>query len=59
MLVSPHRMKRPWGGQVETLYEEELPEYDPKNPLCPGNSRANGQVIFTYLLKFNYYFTYT
>lgn len=44
MLVSPHRMKRPWSGQVEKLTEDEIPEFDPKNPLCPGVTRANGEV---------------
>ena len=38
ILVSPHRMKRPWSGQVEKVEEVELPEFDPKNPLCPGVS---------------------
>lgn len=42
--MSPHRMKRPWGGQVEPSTDEELPDYDPNNPLCPGNVRANGEV---------------
>lgn len=45
VLVSPHRMKRPWGGQIETDIEENLPDYDPDNPLCPGNIRASGQVM--------------
>lgn len=45
VLVSPHRMKRPWGGQIETNIEEDLPDYDPDNPLCPGNVRASGQVM--------------
>ncbi|MDF9800517.1 UDPglucose--hexose-1-phosphate uridylyltransferase [Catalinimonas alkaloidigena] len=43
VLVSPHRMKRPWQGQVEKLDEEKRPEYDPKCYLCPGNSRAGGE----------------
>lgn len=58
VLVSPHRMKRPWGGQMEPFSDEEIPEYDPNNPLCPGNVRANGQVhdffiteIFHHFLK--------
>lgn len=44
VLVSPHRMKRPWGGQIEPSIDEDLPDYDPKNPLCPGNIRASGKV---------------
>lgn len=41
-MVSPHRTKRPWSGQVEKPQEENIPEFDPKNPLCPGAVRANG-----------------
>ncbi|XP_055009627.1 galactose-1-phosphate uridylyltransferase isoform X2 [Boleophthalmus pectinirostris] len=44
VLVSAHRMKRPWAGQVEKPPEEHIPRYDPHNPLCPGNTRANGEV---------------
>lgn len=44
VLVSAHRMKRPWAGQVEKPPEEHVPRYDANNPLCPGNTRANGQV---------------
>lgn len=47
-------MKRPWGGQIEPSVDEDLPDYDPKNPLCPGNVRASGQVrereLITYVL---------
>ena len=43
ILVSPHRMKRPWSGQVEKRDEAELPDFDPKNPLCPGVTRPNGE----------------
>jgi UDPglucose--hexose-1-phosphate uridylyltransferase len=42
VLVSPHRTKRPWLGQVEKLAEEQLPAYDPDCYLCPGNERAGG-----------------
>lgn len=44
VLVSAHRMKRPWAGQVEKPPEEHIPRHDPRNPLCPGNTRANGEV---------------
>lgn len=44
MLVSAHRMKRPWAGQVEKPPQENVPRYDVDNPLCPGNTRASGQV---------------
>ncbi len=42
MLVSPHRAKRPWQGQVEKLPVEHLPTYDPTCYLCPGNQRNTG-----------------
>ncbi|XP_073334793.1 galactose-1-phosphate uridylyltransferase [Pagrus major] len=48
VLVSAHRMKRPWAGQVEKPPEEHIPRYDPGNPLCPGNKRANGEVNSDY-----------
>ena len=40
---SPHRLERPWQGQVEAPAAPEGPEYDPECYLCPGNRRANGQ----------------
>lgn len=53
MLVSPHRMKRPWGGQVEPSNDAEIPEYDSTNPLCPGNPRVEGKVsLLIYLMQF-------
>jgi UDPglucose--hexose-1-phosphate uridylyltransferase len=42
ILVSPHRSKRPWQGQVEDLPPDNRPAYDPKCYLCPGNKRADG-----------------
>jgi UDPglucose--hexose-1-phosphate uridylyltransferase len=42
VLVSPHRGKRPWLGQVEKTPAENLPEYDSTCYLCPGNERAGG-----------------
>ncbi|HEX2992350.1 MAG TPA: galactose-1-phosphate uridylyltransferase, partial [Anaerolineales bacterium] len=44
VLVSPHRAKRPWLGQVEKLAPEHLPAYDPTCYLCPRNERAGGFV---------------
>lgn len=44
ILVSPHRMKRPWKGQVEKPQEDEIPRWDHKNPLCPRTVRASGKV---------------
>ena len=43
VLVSPHRAKRPWQGQVEKVLEEIRPQYDPTCYLCPGNARAEGE----------------
>ncbi|MEN8173785.1 MAG: UDP-glucose--hexose-1-phosphate uridylyltransferase [Chloroflexota bacterium] len=42
VLVSPHRAKRPWQGQVEKTFSGEQPTYDPNCYLCPGNGRAGG-----------------
>ncbi len=42
VLVSPHRTKRPWQGQVERPPQETRPSYDPTCYLCPGNARAGG-----------------
>jgi UDPglucose--hexose-1-phosphate uridylyltransferase len=42
VLVSPHRGRRPWLGQVEKVPSEILPPYDPACYLCPGNERAGG-----------------
>ena len=42
VLVSPHRAKRPWQGQVEKSSIENLPQYDPTCYLCPRNERAGG-----------------
>jgi UDPglucose--hexose-1-phosphate uridylyltransferase len=42
VLVSPHRMLRPWQGQVERVALAERPAYDPDCYLCPGNERAGG-----------------
>ncbi len=42
VLVSPHRTRRPWLGQVEQSPQDVRPAYDPKCYLCPGNARAAG-----------------
>ena len=44
VLVSPHRAKRPWQGQNESVSSKERPTYDPNCYLCPGNTRINGEV---------------
>ncbi len=43
VLVSPHRTKRPWQGQVERPPQETRPAYDPTCYLCPRNERAGGK----------------
>ena len=52
VLVSPHRAKRPWQGQNETVGNVKMPEYDPECYLCPGNVRANGEVNPQYSSSF-------
>lgn len=44
ILVSPHRTKRPWQGEVYSDKQTRRPEYEPECYLCPGNKRANGDV---------------
>jgi len=43
VLCSPHRLQRPWQGQVEEEAPETRPGHDPSCYLCPGNLRANGE----------------
>jgi len=42
VLVSPHRARRPWQGQVEKVPAADIPAYDPSCYLCPGNKRVSG-----------------
>lgn len=42
ILCSPHRSKRPWQGAREDAKKPNLPSYDEKCYLCPGNIRATG-----------------
>ena len=44
ILVSPHRSKRPWLGQVENAAVEAATTYDPSCYMCPGNTRADGAI---------------
>lgn len=44
LIVSPHRTKRPWQGQVEEASRNVLPEYDPDCYLCPTNKRAGDKI---------------
>ena len=43
VLVSPHRLERPWQGQLETEGREVRLAYDAACYLCPGNVRAHGE----------------
>jgi UDPglucose--hexose-1-phosphate uridylyltransferase len=43
VLVSPHRMQRPWQGRIEPGPPSSRPAYDPECYLCPGNTRAGGK----------------
>lgn len=52
VLVSPHRTKRPWQGQIEKLPPDIRPSYDPTCYLCPGNIRAGGVVNPAYTQTF-------
>jgi UDPglucose--hexose-1-phosphate uridylyltransferase len=44
VLVSPHRMQRPWQGQVESVSSEAQLAFDPDCYLCPGNARSGGAI---------------
>lgn len=44
LIVSPHRTKRPWQGQVEKPNTEISPAYDPTCYLCPANNRAGDKI---------------
>ncbi|HAI70801.1 MAG TPA: galactose-1-phosphate uridylyltransferase [Alteromonas australica] len=43
VLVSPHRAKRPWQGQVDEPSYQQAPSYDGSCYLCPGNKRVTGE----------------
>jgi UDPglucose--hexose-1-phosphate uridylyltransferase len=51
-LVSPHRVNRPWSGQIEKPAEEEIPGYDRNCYLCPGNKRVENKVNPKYTSTF-------
>jgi UDPglucose--hexose-1-phosphate uridylyltransferase len=44
VLVAASRTKRPWLGATEAESSAERPAFDPGCYLCPGNTRANGDV---------------
>lgn len=43
VLVSPHRLQRPWQGKREALQQDRRSVYDSTCYLCPRNRRANGE----------------
>lgn len=43
LLVSPHRAKRPWQGEIAPTNRAALVSHDPGCHLCPGNVRATGE----------------
>ena len=44
VLVSPHRAKRPWQGQVEKVSLAPSQAHDPDCFLCAGNTRVTGDI---------------
>jgi UDPglucose--hexose-1-phosphate uridylyltransferase len=48
ILVAPHRTKRPWQGHKEDETLKNSVGYDPSCYLCPGNTRANGEINPSY-----------
>ncbi len=43
VLVSPHRNRRPWSGQIDAPDATPAVRHDPGCYLCPGNLRATGE----------------
>ncbi|KPL91191.1 UDP-glucose--hexose-1-phosphate uridylyltransferase [Herpetosiphon geysericola] len=52
VLVSPHRTARPWQGQVEKVIPDQRPAFDAACYLCPGVTRANGEINPAYTSTF-------
>jgi UDPglucose--hexose-1-phosphate uridylyltransferase len=52
VVTSPHRLSRPWQGQVEPAAADDRPRFDPSCYLCPGNVRANGERTPPYVATF-------
>lgn len=53
IIVSPHRIQRPWGGQMESDNPKPTEVTDvsvkcAKNPLLPGSVRASGLITPNY-----------
>ncbi|MEP7210402.1 MAG: UDP-glucose--hexose-1-phosphate uridylyltransferase [Alphaproteobacteria bacterium] len=43
VLVSPHRLSRPWQGAVAASMPPSVHSHDPDCFLCPGNARSAGE----------------
>jgi UDPglucose--hexose-1-phosphate uridylyltransferase len=43
VLVSPHRLERPWQGETAPTQPKQRVPYDPQCYLCPGNVRGSGE----------------
>ena len=54
VLVSPHRLQRPWQGQMEDGSVAEEIQYDPNCFLCPGNTRASEDINDDYTTTFTF-----
>ncbi len=52
VLVSPHRTSRPWDGQREEPDQTQPPPYVDSCYLCPGNTRAGGEINPNYRKTF-------
>jgi UDPglucose--hexose-1-phosphate uridylyltransferase len=48
VLLSPHRAKRPWQGQLESNAHGQTSSYDENCYLCAGNTRVNGEINSNY-----------
>jgi len=54
VLVSPHRNQRPWQGKQEDTIVVNSKNYDASCYLCPGNTRASGDVNPKYKNTFSF-----
>lgn len=54
ILVSPHRNKRPWLGQVEAPQASNLLQHDPSCYLCPRNTRATEEANPDYVQTYTF-----
>ncbi len=54
VLVSPHRTKRPWQGKRDKAVETPKVKHDADCYLCPGNTRASGDVNPDYKGTFSF-----